>query len=128
MKRFLAVITLVLLLAVPSFALSNKEYGKLMSNPEFAQSDRRLNRVYDELKETVSEAVWDVLKKEQSEWVKWGRDEAAKEYMSKKRGRRRMNHTQAYTQATIDRAEYLPERAEEIEREISRRSGRSRRR
>jgi uncharacterized protein YecT (DUF1311 family) len=128
MKRFLAVITLVVLFAAPSFALTNREYGNLMSKPEFARADRRLNQVYNDLKETVSDAVWDVLKREQSEWVKWGRDRAAQAYMSKKRGRNRMKYVQAYTQATNDRADYLPERAEEIEMEIARGSRRSRRR
>ena len=31
MKRFLAVVTLVFILAAPSFALTNREYGDLMS-------------------------------------------------------------------------------------------------
>lgn len=121
MKRFLAVVTLVFILAAPSFALTNREYGNLMSNPEFARADRRLNQVYADLRRTVSRAVWSVLEDEQKEWVEWGRDEDAQAYMSKRRGRHRMNYTQAYTQATKDRAEYLPRRARELAREMSKR-------
>lgn len=123
MKRFLAVITLVFMLAVPSFALSNKEYGQLMSNEAFARADRRLNRVYTDLRRSVSRAVWRVLSDEQKDWIDWGRDKDAESYMDEGYSR-----TRAYTQATNDRAEYLPGRAREIAREISRRSRNSRRR
>ncbi len=115
MKRIIAVITLVFMLAVPSFALSNKEYGRLMSNEAFARADRRLNRVYTDLRRSVSRSVWKVLSDEQKEWVDWGRDEDAQSYIDEGYSR-----TRAYTQATNDRADYLPERAKEIAREISR--------
>lgn len=116
MKRFLAVVTLVFILAAPSFALTNREYGDLMSNPEFARADRKLNQVYTDLRRSVSKAVWTVLKKEQEEWVKWGRDEDAQAYRDE--GYRK---PKAYAMATNDRAEYLPRRAKEIAKEISRR-------
>ena len=116
MKRILAVITLVFVLAVPSFALSNKEYGRMMSNESFARADRRLNRVYTDLRRTVSRPVWRVLSEEQKEWIDWGRDKDAESYMDEGYG-----SVRAYTMATNDRAEYLPRRAREIAREFSRR-------
>ncbi len=119
MKRFLAVVTLVLMLAAPSFALTNKEYGRLMSNEDFARADRRLNRVYTDLRRTVSKAVWRVLSGEQKEWISWGRDEDAQVYIDDGYSR-----TEAYTKATNDRAKRLPQRAKEISRELSRRSKR----
>lgn len=115
MKRILAVITLVFVLAVPSFALSNKEYGELMGNESFARADRRLNRVYTDLKRSVSKSVWRVLSDEQKQWIEWGRDEDAEAYIDDGYSR-----TRAYTQATNDRADYLPDRAKEIAREIAR--------
>lgn len=115
MKRFLAVVALVLILAAPSFALSNKEYGRLMSNESFARADRRLNQVYTDLKRSVSKSVWRVLSEEQKQWIEWGRDEDAEAYIDDGYSR-----TRAYTQATNDRADYLPDRAKEIAREIAR--------
>ena len=117
MKRILAVITLIFMLAVPSFALSNKEYGRLMGNEAFARADRNLNRVYMHLKKNVSRAVWRVLSDEQKEWIDWGRDEDAQSYIDKGYSR-----TRAYTQATNDRADYLPRRARAIAKEIERRA------
>lgn len=124
MKRFFAVITIVFILAVPSFALSNREYGDLMSNPEFARADRKLNKVYTDLRRTVSKAVWSVLKDEQKEWIDWGRDEDAQAYMDKyarKYSDEEYRWVKAYTMATNDRADYLPRRARELAREMSRR-------
>lgn len=115
MKRLLAAITLVFLLAVPSFATTNEEYGELMSNEAFARADRRLNRVYTDLKRSVSKAVWRVLSDEQKNWVDWGRDDDAEAYMDEGYSR-----TRAYTKATNDRADYLPDRAKEIARELRR--------
>ena len=123
MKRFLAVVTLVFILAAPSFALTNREYGNLMSNPEFARADRRLNQIYADLRRTVSRAVWSVLKDEQKEWVDWGRDEDAQAYMDEYAYIRneKQRWIKAYTMATNDRANYLPRRARELAREMSRR-------
>lgn len=120
MKRILAVITLVFMLAVPSFALSNKEYGRLMGYEEFARADRNLNNVYTHLRKTVSRAVWRILSDEQQEWVDWGRDEDAQSYIDKG-----YNRVRAYIQATNDRAGYLPRRAKAIAKELERvRNGR----
>ncbi len=120
MKRFLAVITLVFMLAVPSFALSNKEYGRLMANENFARADRKLNNVYLHLRKTVSRAVWRILSSEQQEWIDWGRDEDAQSYIDQG-----YNRTRAYTQATNDRADYIIRRAKAIAKELeNRRQGR----
>ena len=103
MKRLLAVV-LVVLLAVPSFALSDAEYLKMRkSSTDFARADKRLSTVWTNLKKSLPKNVFTKLQAEQREWVASGRDEAAEAYMAE--GYSRM---EAYTMATNDRADALP--------------------
>lgn len=116
MRRFLAVITLVFLLTIPSFALTNTQYNRLVNSSEaFARANIKLNRVYLDLRKTVSKAVWKVLSEEQMKWINWVRDEEAEAYMDEGYTR-----ADAYTKAINDRTKILPKRAKQIEQELSR--------
>ena len=112
MKRFLAVITLLFMLASPVLALSDAEFLRMKkNNADFARADRRLNQVWSQLKKNTSRAVFRVLSDEQRDWIEWGRDNDAEAYMNDGYSR-----VEAYTMATSDRADYLPRRAREIAR------------
>lgn len=117
MKRLISAIVLMMMLALPSLALSDSEYKKLKnSNSDFARADRNLTRVWNRLKDDLPGRVFRVLREEQRDWIAGGRDREAESYMNDGYSR-----AEAYTMATNDRAEYLPERAREIERKLRRR-------
>ena len=110
MKRLLAVAALVMTMCTPALALSDASYIKMKKNsPEFAQADKRLSRVWTNLKKSLNKKVFAELQKDQRQWVASGRDDAADAYMDEGYSR-----TEAYTQATKDRADFLPSLAEEI--------------
>ena len=112
MKRFLAVITLIFILASPAFALSDAEFTRMKkNNADFARADRRLSQVWNRLKKELPKRVFNELRDEQRDWVEYGRDEDANAYMEEGYSR-----AEAYTMATSDRADYLPERARELSR------------
>ena len=112
MKRFLAVITLIFMLASSALALSDAEFTRMKkNNADFARADRRLSQVWNRLRKELPKRVFNVLRDEQRDWVEYGRDEDAKAYMEEGYSR-----VEAYTMATSDRADYLPRRAREIAR------------
>ena len=114
MKRLISVLTLIFLLAAPAFALSDSEYLKMKrNNRDFARADRALTRVWKNLKEELDPEAFDLLQKNQREWIKTGRDNQAKAYI--KEGYSRV---EAYTMATNDRDKALPELAEDYRLEI----------
>lgn len=114
MKRLFAVLTLIFLLASPAFALSDSEYLKMKRNyPKFARADRNLTRVWNELKKELSTKDFKELQKNQREWIAKGRDDAANEYINEGYSR-----VEAYTRATNDRANALPQIAADIEQGI----------
>ncbi|MBQ7576649.1 MAG: DUF1311 domain-containing protein [Synergistaceae bacterium] len=102
MKRLFCALALVLVLVGSSFALTNKEYGRLMSNPEFARADRELNTTWEGLKDVLSGRDLERVKREQRQWISNGRDKAARRYM-----RDGYSRVEAYTEATRDRIEAL---------------------
>ena len=110
MKRFLATLSLLLLLTVPAFSLSDSEYLRMRkSNADFARADKRLNQVWAGLKKSLPKKVFAQLDKLQREWVASGRDDEAAALMSD--GYSRM---EAYTMATNDRADSLPKIADSL--------------
>ena len=110
MKRLISALTLILLLTVPAFGLSDAEYLRMRkSSSDFARADKRLNQVWANLKKSLPKNVFTQLDKLQREWVKSGRDDEAAELMSD--GYSRM---EAYTMATNDRADALPKLASEL--------------
>lgn len=110
MRRLISALTLILLLTVPAFGLSDSEYLRMRkSSSDFARADKRLNQVWANLKKSLPKNVFTQLDKLQREWVKSGRDDEATELMND--GYSRM---EAYTMATNDRADVLPKIASEL--------------
>ena len=115
MKRFIAVIALVLLTASACFALSDKEYLKMRKNSSaYAQADKKLNRVWSSLRKSLPKSVFAELEKLQHEWITSGRDDDAKHFMDDG-----YSKVEAYTIATTERAEALPEIAKDLRRNKS---------
>ena len=93
-------------LAGPAAGLSDAEYREMVEDPDFAKSDKRLNEVWSGLLKEggLSEAGIKALKADQAEWVRKGRDAAAKRYMMEDG----YTALEAYTAATRLRADELP--------------------
>ena len=110
MKRFLAILGLLLLSASACFALSDAEYLRMKKNSaDFARADKRLNQAWAKLKKSLPKNVFTELDKLQKEWVKSGRDSEAEQLMSDGYSR-----VEAYTMATSDRADELPKIADSL--------------
>ncbi|MBR1438865.1 MAG: DUF1311 domain-containing protein [Synergistaceae bacterium] len=114
MKRFVSALTLVFLLTLPAFALSDAEYLRMRkSSSDFARADKRLNQVWANLKKSLPRSVFTQLDKLQREWVKSGRDDEAASLMDDG-----YSKAEAYAIATNDRADSLPKIAEGIREEL----------
>ena len=105
MKKFLSALMLLILISAPAFALSDADYLKMKRNSQsFARADRKLTNTWNKLKKSLPDYAFQELQKNQREWVKKGRDDEAKKYIKEGYSR-----TEAYTLATNDRANKLPE-------------------
>ena len=108
MKRMILALFLVLLLAGSASALSNKEYKQLKKDSAlFAGADRKLTEVWNRIKGEITrpaESAFEILKAEQLDWIKSGRDKAAKKHMKKGASK-----DVAYANATYDRVRELEE-------------------
>ena len=104
MRRSFLALTLLLLLCVPAFGLSDAEYRRLKrTNSDFRRADTELSQVWTRLKGSLSSKVFEELQKNQREWIRKGRDDAARKYI-----REGYSRAEAYTMATNDRTEALP--------------------
>lgn len=104
MRRLFCAVLLILLLVGPAFALSDADYKILRKNsPDFLQADRELAQVWDGLKDVLTGREFEQLRKEQRQWIKSGRDRAARKLM------REEGYTfeEAYTEATRERVDAL---------------------
>ena len=107
MKKFFLAVLLVAVLCTSAFALSNKEYGRLLrESREFYEADQSLNQVWNELKDELSARQFARVKQDQAQWVKNGRDSYAKRMMR----RESYSKAEAYAEATRVRARYLREK------------------
>ena len=99
-------------LAGPAAGLSDAEYREMMKDRGFAEADRGLNEAWARiLKEGgLSKAGIKALKADQAEWVRKGRDAAARRYMTEDS----YTALEAYTTVTGMRADSLPDIAERI--------------
>ena len=99
-------------LAGPAAGLSDAEYREMMKDPGFAEADGALNEVWSRiLKEWgFSKAGIKALKADQAEWVRKGRDAAAKRYMMEDG----YTALEAYTSVTAMRVDALPHIVEPI--------------
>ncbi len=110
MRRIFIALTLLLAISTSAFALTDAEYRRLKrTNSDFSRADKELTQVWNGLKESLSSKVFAELQKNQREWIRKGRDDAARKYI-----REGYSRAEAYTMATNDRAEELPRIAERI--------------
>ena len=107
---------MLVLCAVPSYALSDAEYTQMMKDKNFAQADKQLTQAYRAALKTLAKnkTAQEKFRQLQREWIASGRDEDAEAMMS------RYNRTRAYTMATRARAEDLPGIAQELLKSSSR--------
>lgn len=103
--KFVPALIVVFILCITSqaLALSDNEYGRMMRDDNFLEADRNLNSAWAEAKDSMTAADFAKLKKSQTQWIKTGRDKDAQRLM-KSQG---LSKTEAYAQATNDRAEYI---------------------
>ena len=115
MKKIFSALTLLILFTSSAFALSDSDYLKMKrNNVEFARADRKLTNTWNKLKKSLPADAFKELQKDQREWIRTGRDNAANVYI--KQGSSR---TEAYTLATYQRANILPQIAKEIEERLN---------
>ena len=81
MRKFLASLCWVGILAGSALALTSAEYREMLEDPGFATADKALNQAWAEAKKVMPKAAFEALKKEQGAWVAKGRDTEAKEFM-----------------------------------------------
>ena len=81
MRKFLASLCWVGILAGSALALTGAEYQEMLKDPGFAAADKALNQAWAEAKKVMPKAAFEALKKEQGAWVAKGRDTEAKEFM-----------------------------------------------
>lgn len=99
-------------LAGPAAGLSDAEYREMMKDQGFAEADRGLNEAWSRLLKEggFSKAGIKALKADQAEWVRKGRDAAARRYMTEDG----YTALEAYTTVTGMRTDALPDIAERI--------------
>ena len=102
MKRILAALTLILVLSVPAYALSDEEYIRLKRFPAFAEADRELTRAYNAAKNSMTDSDFEELRASQREWLDSTRDREARRLM-----REDYSRVEAYTEVTRRRAAYI---------------------
>ena len=103
MKRLMSIVAVILVFAVPALALSDSEYLRMKkSSADFAAADKFLSDAYNNVKNVMSRSEFASIKEEQREWIKSGRDEAARAFMNEE-----YSKIEAYTKATEERAEEL---------------------
>lgn len=81
MRKFLASLCWVGILAGSALALTGAEYREMLKDPGFVAADKALNQAWAEAKKVMPKAAFEALKKEQGAWVAKGRDTEAKEFM-----------------------------------------------
>lgn len=101
MKRYLLAILFVMLIAGSAHALSDSTYKKMLKDPEFARADKALNQAWKNAKNSLPGDAFNSLRKEQTQWVKRGRDDEVRPLLST------MSRTEAYAVITAKRASYI---------------------
>lgn len=88
-----------------AFALTDAEYKRYsQESPDFAQAEKRLNKVWKNLKELLPKAEFSLLLQEQRAWISQGRDQEARAVPGSS------SPAAAYAQATAKRAAELEAR------------------
>lgn len=110
MRRIFLALTLLIVLSSSAFALSDAEYRRLKrTNSDFRQADNELSEVWNSLRGKLSSKAFAELQKLQREWIRKGRDDAARKYI-----REGYSRAEAYAMATNERTEALPKIVESL--------------
>ena len=103
LRKVLASLCLLLIVAFPAFSLSQEDYRELLKDSEFAAADDELKEAWDYAKNNLAPEKFDELKESQREWAKNGRDESAEELIDFQG----YSKVMAYTAVTKERAEEI---------------------
>ena len=103
LRKVLASLCLLLIVAFPAFSLSQEDYRELLKDSEFAAADDELKEAWDYAKNNLAPEKFDELKSSQREWAKNGRDESATELIDFQG----YSKVMAYTAVTKERAEEI---------------------
>lgn len=88
MKNLVFALLATVLFCAPAYAMSEAAFQKLYnSSPVLQKADKQLNRTWKEVSKSVPKRNMKYLKEAQREWIKYGRDEIAQEYMDEGYGR-----------------------------------------
>ena len=105
-KRILSALVLIAVLAGSAYALSDKDYTRMKRESSvFREADRKLGAVWHRIEDEITKparSVFEILKSEQRDWIKSGRDRVAKKYMNDG-----FDDYNAYAIATYERIGYL---------------------
>lgn len=100
MKRLFSVLTLLFMLYVPAYALSDAQYLEWKkSSAEFREADEEMTDSYKSCKNILPESDFNEIRDEQREWIKSGRDERAREIIDNEG----CSPLEAYIKATKER-------------------------
>ena len=86
MKRLMLIFAVVLVLAVPAFALSEEQYLALKTFRGFAAADEKLTRAYNEAEKVMDKSEFDALSESQRAWIAEQRDVSAGTFSSENYG------------------------------------------
>ena len=102
-RKLFCLIMLLTFLCAPVMAITTDEYRALMSNPDFAHADRRINELWDKVQSVAPQSVLDFLHQAQTEWWEYDLDSKAAYLMKEDKYSREA----AYTKATEQCADEL---------------------
>ena len=102
MRRLFFVSAVIIILALPAFALNDSEFRELMKDSDFKAADKELNNVYKQAQNSMTKSDFEKIKREQRQWIKTGRDNEAKKLI-----REGYSKSEAYTAATRNRAKKI---------------------
>lgn len=104
MKKYIRgiIICIFSMMVIPDyiFALNDTEYASFIkTSPFFADAEKRLNVAWNEAKTALSKDEFSDLQVKQKDWVSYGRDYLATQFIEKQK----MSRVEAYTEATVQR-------------------------
>ena len=102
-RKLLLILALFSFSCNPVLAITTDEYRALMSNPDFAHADRRINELWDKVQSVAPQSVLDFLHQAQTEWWEYDLDSKAA-YLIKED---KYSREAAYTKATEQCADEL---------------------
>ena len=103
LRRFLGGVLLLFVCLAPAWALSDSEYQKLLAqSASFREADQALQGAWGEAKSNLTSREFRALSARQKEWLRSGRDAAARERMDKG-----VPKDRAYGEATMDQVVFI---------------------